>query len=104
MNGLKYRTNYDKVRAAAVVALVLAAIVLVWVAELSAGFCDDDCAGQCGTDCDCLSCLPALLMVVAPSLDFKHIDPLISWSRASASIHSDPARVSGIEHPPQLFV
>ena len=102
MNGLKYWTNHAKLGAAAVVALVLAAIVLVWAAELSAGFCDDDCAAQCGTDCDCLSCLPVLLMVAAPSQDFDHIDPLVSWHRASASVHSDPARVSGIEHPPQL--
>ena len=104
MAGFWQYQNPDRVLPVVPVAIVLSAVVLIAAAALSVGFCEDDCDAHCGSNCDCLSCLPALLMIVVSSQDFDHLDQPVSWRVAATQCRPDPARVTGIEHPPQLSV
>jgi hypothetical protein len=81
---------------------VLAAIMLVVTAHMPTGFCGDDCGGRCGTDCDCLSCLPFLPMVVEPVPELNLINDPLSWSIPTAQYRCDLSPVREIDHPPQL--
>jgi hypothetical protein len=98
----RYKNNRDNMIQAAVALVVLATLVMVLIAQIPAGYCDEDCAGQCATDCDCISCVPSLPMVMAPTLELDQIDePLVGSVPAIQYDHS-PTPARAIDHPPQL--
>jgi hypothetical protein len=98
----EFQKNRDSLFRATLSFAVLAVIVLVVMAEMPTGFCDDDCDGQCGTDCDCLSCLPLLPVVIEPVQELGLVDEPFSWSVPMAQYRCDLSPVSDIYHPPQL--
>ena len=98
----RFQTNRDGIIRAALSFAVLATIMLVVIAEMPTGFCDDDCASHCGANCDCLSCLPFLPMDVAPGQELNPVDEPFSWSVPMAQYRCDLSPVSDIDHPPQL--
>jgi len=102
MIGLGSQTSRDSIVRATVPFAVLAAILLVVMTQMPTGFCDDDCAGQCSTDCDCLSCVTFLPMVIAPGLELGIADESFGWPVPTTQYRYDLSPVSDIDHPPQL--
>ena len=82
--------------------MVLATLVMVVIAQTPAGLCDDDCAGQCGTDCDCISCVPSLPMVMAPILALAPVDEPLVGSVPAIQLGCCLTPARAIDHPPQL--
>jgi hypothetical protein len=96
------QTNRDGIGQAVMALAALATMVMLIIAQTPAGFCDEDCSGQCATECDCLSCVPSLPMVVAPVLVLDQVDEPLIGSVPAIQLGCCLTPVRAIDHPPQL--